>query len=91
MSNGREFDKPGVYQVRVKGTFDERWSEWFDGFTIVPQSDNQTLLTGSVTDQIALHGLLSKIRDLGLPLLSVVRIETAPPPEGQSLQGGTER
>jgi hypothetical protein len=91
MSNGREFDKPGVYQVRVKGTFDERWSDWFDGFTIVPQSDNQTLLTGSVTDQIALHGLLSKIRDLGLPLLSVVRIETAPPPEGQSLQGGTER
>ena len=91
MSNGREFDKPGAYQVRVKGTFDERWSEWFDGFTIVPQSDNQTLLTGSVTDQIALHGLLSRIRDLGLPLLSVVRIETAPPPEGQSLQGGTER
>jgi hypothetical protein len=91
MSNGREFDKPGVYQVRVKGTFDERWSEWFDGFTIIPQADNETLLTGSVTDQIALHGLLSKIRDLGLPLLSVVRIETAPPPEGQSLQGGTER
>ena len=91
MSNGREFDKPGVYQVRVKGTFDERWSEWFDGFTIIPQADHETLLTGSVTDQIALHGLLSKIRDLGLPLLSVVRIETAPPPEGQSLQGGTER
>jgi hypothetical protein len=91
MSNGREFDKPGVYQVRVKGTFDERWSEWFDGFTIIPQADNETLLTGSVTDQIALHGLLSKIRDLGLPLLSVMRIETAPPPEGQSLQGGTER
>jgi len=91
MSNGREFDKPGVYQVRVKGTFDERWSEWFGGFAIVRQAGNEILLTGSVTDQISLHGLLSRIRDLGLPLLSVMRIETAPPPEGQSLQGGTDR
>ena len=91
MSNGREFDKPGVYQIRVKGTLDERWSAWFDGFTIVPQADNETLLTGSVTDQISLHGLLSKIRDLGLPLLSVKRVEAAPPTEEQSLKGGTER
>ena len=78
MSNGREFDKPGVYQVRVRGRFDERWSDWFDGFTIAPQADNVTLLTGSVTDQISLHGLLSKIRDLGLPLLSVKRVEGGP-------------
>ena len=78
MSNGREFDKPGVYQVRIKGTLDESWSARFDGFAITPQADNQTLLRGSVTDQISLHGLLSKIRDLGLPLLSVVRVEVAP-------------
>jgi hypothetical protein len=75
MSNGREFDKPGVYQIRVKGTLNERWSDWFGGFSIVPQANNQTLLTGSVTDQISLHGLLSKIRDLGLPLVSVNHVE----------------
>ena len=87
MSNGREFDKPGVYEVRIKGTLDERWSDWFDGFTIIPQVDNETLLTGAVTDQISLHGLLSKIRDLGLSLLSVVRAEAAPSTEEQSLKG----
>ena len=91
MSNGREFDKPGVYQVRVKGTFDERWSEWFGGFDIVRQAGNEILLTGSVADQIALHGLLSRIRDLGLPLLLVKRVKAAPPTEEQSLKGGTER
>lgn len=74
MSNGREFDKPGVYQVRVRGTFDEKWSEWFGGLTITPQTGNEILLTGAVTDQIALHGLLARIRDLGLPLLSVRRM-----------------
>ena len=71
MSNGREFDKPGVYQVRIKGRLDERWAEWFDGFSIVPRAEDETLLTGSVADQIGLHGLLNKIRDLGLPLVSV--------------------
>jgi len=87
MSNGREFDKPGVYQVRVRGTFDEGWSDWFDGLTITPQADDETLLTGRVTDQISLHGLLSKIRDLGLPLLSVVRVESTSSTEVQSPKG----
>ena len=82
MSNGREFDKPGVYQVRVKGTISESRSGRFDGFAIIPQTDDETLLTGSVTDQISLHGLLSRIRDLGFPLLSVVRVEVAPSMEG---------
>ena len=77
MSNGREFDKPGAYRVRVKGTLDESKSDWFDGFAIIPQADNETLPTGSVADQISLHGLLSRVRDLGLPLLSVVRVEAA--------------
>jgi hypothetical protein len=75
MTAGREFDKRGVYQIRVKGNLDEKWSDWFDGFTITPQASDETLLTGLVADQCALHGLLAKIRDLGLPLLSVQQVE----------------
>jgi len=76
MTNGREFDKQGIYEIRVKGLLDEKWSDWFDSFTITPQGDDETLLTGPVADQSALHGLLGKIRDLGLPLLSVKRVES---------------
>jgi hypothetical protein len=76
MINGYEFDKPQVYQVRVKGSLDREWSDWFDGFTVTPQASGETLLTGVVADQAALHGLLNKIRDLGLPLLSVKRVES---------------
>jgi hypothetical protein len=61
--------------MRVKGNLDAKWSNWFDGLTITPQADDETLLTGPVADQAALHGLLDKIRDLGLPLLSVKRID----------------
>lgn len=60
-----------VYQIQVKGGLDGDWSEWFDGFTITPQPGGDTLLTGQVADQTALHGLLNKIRDIGLPLVSV--------------------
>ena len=91
MSNGREFDRPGVYQVRIRGTLDERWSDWFEGLTVLPQAENETLLTGPVADQIALHGLLAKIRDLGLTLLSVIRVEAALPARERSPKGGTER
>jgi hypothetical protein len=63
------------YQIRVKGHLDKRWSDWFDGFTITYPSDEETLLRGRVVDQAALHGMLAKIRDLGLSLLSVERIE----------------
>jgi hypothetical protein len=75
MVDGREFDRQDIYQIRVRGLLEEQWSDWFDGFSISPQADDETLLTGSVADQAALHGLLSKIRDLGLPLLSVERVE----------------
>ena len=75
MSNGREFDRRAVYQIKVKGNLDRKWSDWFGGFTITPQADDETLLTGLVTDQTALHGLLSKICSLGLPLLLVKRVE----------------
>jgi hypothetical protein len=90
MSNGRKFDQPGVYQVRIVGTLDERWYDWFEGLTITPQTDNETLLTGTVVDQIALHGLLSRIRDLGLCLLSVQRLETGEDTRGTSDLGQAE-
>jgi hypothetical protein len=64
-----------TYQIRVRGKLDLAWSDWFDGFTISPQVGDETLLTGPVVDQAELHGLLAKIRDLGLPLLSVTRQE----------------
>jgi hypothetical protein len=73
MTDGRKFDEPGIYQIRVKGILDEEWSDWFEGLTITPQ-DDETLLTGPVRDQAALHGLLARVRDLGLPLLSVKRV-----------------
>jgi hypothetical protein len=76
MTDGREFDELASYQLRVKGNLDQKWSAWFDGFTITPQANGVTLLTGPVADQTALHGLMGKIRDLGLPLLSVRRVES---------------
>jgi len=75
MANGREFDRPAEYRIRVKGTLDPKWSDWFDGFSIAPQENDVTCLTGTVADQSALHGFLAKIRDLGLPLLLIQRIE----------------
>jgi len=76
MTDGREFDQQGVYKIRVKGNLDEKWSNWFDGFTITPQANDETLLSDPVADQAALHGLLARIRDLGLPLLSVKQIRS---------------
>jgi hypothetical protein len=76
VTDGREFDKQAIYQIKVKGNLDQRWSDWFDGFAITPQADAAMLLTGPVADQAALHGLLGKIRDLGLPLLSIKRLES---------------
>jgi len=83
LADGREFDKQAIYQIRVKGNLDRKWSEWFDGFTITPQANDATLLTGPVADQAALHGLLAKIRDLGLPLLLVKRVESQDQPRLQ--------
>jgi hypothetical protein len=71
------FDQPNIYQIRVKGTLHQQWSDWFGGLTISPAEDGTTLLTGPVVDDAALHGLLKKVRDSGVPLLSVNRIENA--------------
>ena len=67
-----------VYQIRLKGHLGSQWSDWFDGLTITLEEDGDTLLTGPVVDQAALYGLLKKIRDLGLPLLSVNPVEPGP-------------
>ena len=64
-----------VYQIVVKGHLDSEWSDWFDGLTITLVDNGETILSGPIVDQTALHGVLIKIRDLGLPLLSLVRIE----------------
>jgi hypothetical protein len=64
-------NQPQCYEIRLKGQLDERWSEWFDGLTITLEDNGDTLLTGAVVDQAALHGLLKKVRDLGMPLISV--------------------
>lgn len=61
---------PAFYQIRVKGALDARWEKWFEGLTITAVAD-ETILSGTVADQAALHSLLAKIRDLGLPLISV--------------------
>jgi hypothetical protein len=66
---------PGRYEIRVRGRLDRRWADWFGGFAITCGDDGDSLLTGPVVDQAALHGVLSTIRDLGVPLLSVRRIE----------------
>lgn len=68
-------DQPLVYEIRVRGHLDRGWTDWFEDLTITPEEDGETLLTGRVVDQAALHGLLKKVRDLGLPLISVNRIE----------------
>lgn len=66
-------DEPGVYQIRMKGHLGHEWAAWFEGLTITLEGGGNTLLTGLVMDQAALHGLLKKIRDLGMPLISVNR------------------
>lgn len=66
--------QPTIYQIRVKGHLGPQWTEWFEGLTITLEDKGNTLLTGPVLDQAALHGLLKRVRDLGVPLLSVIRV-----------------
>ena len=70
---------PGRYEIRVKGHLDSRWATWFDGLTLTHESDGTTLIHGPVVDQAALHGLLQKVRDVGLPLVSVTQVEPGQP------------
>jgi hypothetical protein len=67
----RDADRPLVYQIRIRGHLSPQWQDWFEGLTITLGQDGDTLLTGPVIDQAALHGILKRVRDLGMPLLSV--------------------
>jgi hypothetical protein len=67
----RDADQPINYQIRILGHLGPQWMSWFDGLTIMLEEDGNTLLSGPVIDQAALHGILKKVRDLGMPLLSV--------------------
>ena len=75
MSNELEQKPPPnqtvIYQIRIRGHLDSQWADWFEGLTITLEKDGDTLLTGPVVDQAALHGFLKRVRDLGLPLVSV--------------------
>ena len=73
-SSESDTGQPGIYQIRIKGHLGRQWMVWFDGLTITLEEDGNTLLTGPLADQAALHGLLKKVRDLGMPLLSVNRV-----------------
>ena len=68
-------DQPVIYEIRIKGHLGQQWTDWFGGLTITQEDNGNTLLTGPVVDQAALHGLLKKVRDLGMPLLSVNRVQ----------------
>ncbi|NLG19986.1 MAG: hypothetical protein GX555_00960 [Actinomycetales bacterium] len=78
---------PDQVEIRVQGHLDERWTSWFDGLTVELEADGVTCLRGRVADQAALHGLLGRLRDLGIPLLSVAVV---PPPPQQSGTEGTQ-
>jgi hypothetical protein len=70
------FERYDTYQIVIRGQISSQWSDWFDGFTIRLDEPGQTILTGPVVDQAALHSILKKIRDLGLPLVSLKRIDS---------------
>jgi hypothetical protein len=71
-----EQKQPNIYQIRIKGHLDDRRSDWFEGMAIRREEGGDTLLTGPVVDDAALHGLLKRVRDLGMPLISVNRIDS---------------
>ena len=75
MSNRLDPSQPMVYQIRIKGHLGRQWTDWFGGLAITLEDNGETLLTGPVVDQAALYGLLRKVRDLGVPLLSINRVE----------------
>ena len=80
--------RPTIYEIRIRGRLDEDWAEWFDNMTLTYTSEGQTILTGPIPDQAALHGTLNRIRDLNLELISVTQTESAAKDESQSNSEG---
>jgi hypothetical protein len=70
------------YEIRIQGRLEDRWTAWFDGMELVTTGDGSTILRGAVVDQAALHGLIEKVRDLGLPLISVTQTPAGRPQTG---------
>lgn len=68
----------GRYEIRLTGQLDAHWTAWFDGLTVTHDADGTTVISGPIVDQAALHGVLQRVRDLGLPLVSVIRVESDP-------------
>ena len=77
-AKANDANAPGIYEIRLKGHLAERWKDRLGGLSISLEEGGETVLTGAIADQPELYGLLKKIRDLGLPLLSVIRIESSP-------------
>jgi hypothetical protein len=75
LTNPADLDQPTMYQIRIKGHLAQEWSDWFAGLVVTPEDGGNTLLTGCVIDQAALHGLLKRVRDLGMPLISVTSLK----------------
>ena len=75
---------PTIYEIRIRGRLDKDWVEWFDNMTLTHTSEGQTILTGPIPDQAALHGTLNRIRDLNLGLISVTQVASAAKDESQS-------
>jgi len=73
-ASNEDYEEPGLYEIRIKGHLDNRWAASFGGLTLKLEDNGDTLLAGRVVDQAALHGLLRKVRDLGMPLVSVTRL-----------------
>jgi hypothetical protein len=73
-----KFREPGRYEIRLKGHLGARWAAWFDGLSLSRENDGTTIIHGPIADQAALHGLLQKVRDTGLPLVSVICLEPDP-------------
>jgi hypothetical protein len=78
ISTGKDHEA-GWYEIRLKGHLDTRWAAWFDGLALTNESDGTTLIEGPIADQAALHGLLQKVRDVGLPLVSVTQVDPDQP------------
>lgn len=88
-SGATDTSQPMICEIRIRGHLGRQWEEWFTGLTIVLEENGNTLLTGAVMDQAALHGLLKKVRDLGMPLLSVNFVATDPRESSQPATNDT--